>query len=168
MEYKLLASPSIKLFWKSEKVKSILTALLVVVLVSASFFYLFTKDNYQGKLTGTFLGNLPNQEETSEEENECCQILDYQEEAQEGEGLTHVARRVLENHFKKENITDFTVEHKVFMEDYLQRRLGGHSLVLGEKVTISQELISQAISEAELLSQDQLDNLKQYSGSLSP
>jgi hypothetical protein len=40
-------------------------------------------------------------------------------------------------------------------------------LVLGQEVSVSQEMISQAIQQADLLSQEQLDNLRQYSSLVS-
>jgi hypothetical protein len=174
MKYKLLSKPSITglgFAWNSEKVKNILAAFLVVVAVSGTFFYLFNKDNYQESVMGSFLGSLfSDSEETEEEpaqEVEYAQGNDYLEKAQEGDGLTHVARRVLEKHFQKQGITKYTAEHKVFMEDYIQKELGGETLVLGQEVSVSQEMISQAIQQADLLSQEQLDNLRQYSSLVS-
>ena len=89
----------------------------------------------------------------------------YRVEAQAGDGLTHVARRALEGHLQtRGGGQDLTPEHKVFIEDYIQKNLD-HStgwLQLGETVEVSESLIDEAIEEANNLSQDQLQNLSQY------
>ncbi len=171
MKFKLLKESNSARFCfalNSERVKNIATALIVVIMVGGTFFYLFNKDNYQEIFTGNFLGSLfSGLEDVSEKDEEVKEIETYKEvyreKAQEGDGLTNVARRVLKKHFQEKEITDFSPEHKVFMEDYIQKRLGSHLLELGEEVLISQELISQAIQEAELLTDSKLNNLKQYS-----
>ncbi len=88
----------------------------------------------------------------------------YGVEAQAGDGLTHVARRALQAHLQRRGNSDLTEEHKVFIEDYVQRRLD-HStgwLELGESVQVSQSLLDEAIEEANQLTESQLENLSQY------
>ena len=89
----------------------------------------------------------------------------YEVEAQAGDGLTHVARRALEGHLQtRGGGEDLTPEHKVFIEDYIQNNLD-HStgwLQLGETVEVPEELIDEAIEEANQLTEDQLQNLSQY------
>jgi hypothetical protein len=164
MNYKLLNKPGVASFLfalDKEKIKNILTALIVVLAVLGTFFYLFNKNSYQDNFFGSIFSRV-DQAEQEEEKAESCQKDVYQEEAQAGEGLTHVARRVLAKHLEGTN-DDFSAEHKVFMEDFIQKELGSQPLVLGEQVSISQDLISRAIQEAEKLTQGQLDNLRQYS-----
>ena len=88
----------------------------------------------------------------------------YVEKAEKGEGLTHLARRALEKHLQ-ENPQDFevTAEHKIYMEDYIAKKIGTGWLELGQEVEISVELIKEAIEKSTELSPEQLDNLTQYS-----
>lgn len=86
----------------------------------------------------------------------------YEVEAQAGDGLTHVARRAYQAHHGDN--PELTPEHEVFIEDYIQKNLN-HStgwLQLGETVEVPQELIDEAIEEAQELTEDQLQNLSQY------
>jgi len=84
---------------------------------------------------------------------------------QAGEGITHLARRALKNYLE-ERPTDFaeiTPEHKIYIEDYLAKKMGGGWLMLGETLTFSEDLIVEAIQKARELTPEQLENLKQYS-----
>lgn len=87
----------------------------------------------------------------------------YLEKAQKGEGLTHLARRVLKEYLK-ENPQNFEVtkEHKIYIEDYLAKSLGGRWLQLGEEVNFSEELIREALNKAQALTPVQLQNLSQF------
>ena len=88
----------------------------------------------------------------------------YSETAAKGEGLTHLARRALRSYLEN-NPQSFhlTSEHKVYIEDYLSKKMGGGWLRLGQKVEFSQNLIKEAIQRSEALTPLQLKNLKQYS-----
>ena len=88
----------------------------------------------------------------------------YQETAQPGEGITHLARRALKSYLEEKG-SDFnlTPEHKIYIEDYIQKKTGDRWLMLGETLTFSEELIVESIQKAQQLTPDQLDNLKQYS-----
>lgn len=88
----------------------------------------------------------------------------YIETAQKGEGISHLARRALKEYLK-ENPQDFTLtpEHKVYIEDYLAKKMGGRWLQLGEKMEFSQEMLNEAVQKAETLTPEQLQNLTQYS-----
>lgn len=87
----------------------------------------------------------------------------YLEVAGKGEGLTHLARRALKKYLK-DHPQNFTVtpEHKIYIEDYIAKGLGGRWLRVGEEVEISEELIKEAINKAKNLSAVQLQNLSQY------
>lgn len=86
------------------------------------------------------------------------------EVAKKGEGITHLARRALKQYLG-DNLQPFEVtpEHKVYIEDYIAKKMGGRPLKLGEKLEISGDLIKEAIEKAENLSPEQLKNLEQYS-----
>ncbi len=90
----------------------------------------------------------------------------YIEEALAGEGLTHIARRVLDQHLSEQG-NNLDAERRVFVEDYVQKTLGGEDLYLGEEVSISRELISEAINLSFSLEAKQLENLKNYSSLVS-
>ncbi len=100
----------------------------------------------------------PVEEEVSDEvvENENS----YSVSARSGEGLTHLARRALDEHGGAD---DLTAEHKVFIEDYIQKHLNRDGyLQMGEEVEIPTELIEEAIQQSENLTESQLENLSQY------
>jgi len=88
----------------------------------------------------------------------------YEKTAQPGEGITHLARRALKTYLEEKG-RDFnlTPEHKIYIEDYIQKKTGSGWLMLGETLTFSEELIVEAINKAQQLTPDQLENLKQYS-----
>ena len=168
MKIKLLKKPRFRSKITSSKIdiQKILISALVVAVVLGTFFYLFQTRDLERTYLGGFLGSIfvdPVDEDEDGEVSEIEERSDYKEEAFSGEGLTHVARRVLSNHIEKEGITDLTAEHKIYIEDYIQKELGSGGLFLGEEVVISYDLISEAVDNSRELSQDQLNNLEQYS-----
>lgn len=89
----------------------------------------------------------------------------YRATAEPGDGLTHVARRAYQGHIQSRGNGDgLTAEHEVFIEDYIQKNLDHDTgwLQLGETVEIPESLIDEAIEEAHELTEDQLQNLSQY------
>lgn len=88
----------------------------------------------------------------------------YLEVAEQGEGITHLARKALKEYLS-ENSQDFeiTPEHKIYIEDYIVKKIGGEWLKLGETLEISGNLLDEAITRSESLSPEQLENLVQYS-----
>jgi len=88
----------------------------------------------------------------------------YLEIAQIGEGITHLARRAL-NQYLQEKPQDFeiTPEHKIYIEDYLAKSTGDRWLNLGEEIEFSEVLIKEAIERAKDLTPEQLQNLAQFS-----
>lgn len=88
----------------------------------------------------------------------------YLETAEWGEGITNLARRAVRNYLK-ENPKDFEVtpEHKIYIEDYLAKKMGGGWLNLGQTLEFSEDSIKEAIEKAETLTPEQLENLTQYS-----
>ncbi len=174
MNLNFLRSSVLSDFWFSEsgeKLKNVLMAVIVVLAVSGSFLYLFERNSPQGGFLGNLSGTIPiersaeqegekesNVDETAEEQKDF-----YSEQAEEGDGLTHIARKVLRKHIQEEEISGVEEEHIIFMEDYIQKNLGGGPLSLGEEVAVSFELVSEAFQKAELLTEEQLENLKQYS-----
>lgn len=92
----------------------------------------------------------------------------YEQTAQEGDGVTHLARRAVKDYLDRTGQgTDLTAEHKVYIEDYIQKKTGDEWLNLGEKVSFSESLIKEAVDSSQQLTAEQLDNLTQYSGQIS-
>ena len=98
--------------------------------------------------------DLPESEKTNE---------GYKEVAQAGDGITHLARRAT-GKWLTENTAGYEItdEHKIYIEDYIQNRLGSEGLMLGETRTVSFDMIAEAVEAAGELSEKQLQNLSQY------
>ncbi|MBI4099184.1 hypothetical protein HY442_01485, partial [Candidatus Parcubacteria bacterium] len=83
--------------------------------------------------------------------------------ASRGEGVTHLARRALKSYLAS-NSADFELkaEHKIYIEDYLMKKVGAKALQIGEERTFSTDLVREALSRAKDLSPKQVENLSQY------
>jgi len=95
----------------------------------------------------------------------------YTKEAQRGDGLTHLARRAITEYMNEEGVT-LSAEERIYVEDYVQKRLSPERgeprfLEIGEEVEISQELIEEGVQEAENLMPAQKSNLTQYANLVS-
>ncbi len=171
MNLKLLRKPRLKsrLIANGKNFEKILISLIVIAMVFGTFFYLFqTRDlekTVLGNVFGGFIADLISEREDDEEEfiSEVEKTETYTETAERGDGLTHLARRALSNYIEENEITDLTDEHKIYIEDYIQKELGSYSLSFGQEVEISHDLISEAVNESRELSGEQLNNLEQYS-----
>ena len=88
----------------------------------------------------------------------------YEETAESGEGITHLARRALSRYLQdnEQKIAELTPEHKVYIEDWLQNRKGYHWLEIGDTITFSEDLIREAVESSLELTDAQLENLKQF------
>ena len=87
----------------------------------------------------------------------------YEEVAEPGEGITHLARKALKEYLQEKGEgLNLTPEHKIYIEDYLQKKTGDYWLEVGQKLTFSEELIKEAIEKAQTLTEEQLQNLSQY------
>lgn len=93
----------------------------------------------------------------------------YMEVAQPGDGLTHLARRAT-TRWLASNETDFQItnEHRIYIEDYIQKKMGSKRLSLEQEETVSFELIQEAVAKAKDLNEQQLRNLSKYSSVLTP
>jgi len=114
--------------------------------------------------------NLAEEEPTTEEivqETPEIQISGekkYVETAEQGEGITHLARKALKKYLQKKSQSfEVTPEHKIYIEDCIAKEIGAKWLNLGEELEISEDLIAEAIEKAETLTPEQLQNLTQYS-----
>lgn len=85
------------------------------------------------------------------------------ETAGQGDGLTHLARRSLANYLEKNSDQSLTAEHKIYIEDYLRKKVGyNKGLKVGNSVEFSKSLIQDAIQQSKTLNEKQLQNLHQY------
>lgn len=92
----------------------------------------------------------------------------YTEVAQANDGITHLARRAATRWLSENNAGyQVTNEHRIYIEDYIQNRVGTEGLNLNETRTINFELIQEAVAAAGNLNEQQLRNLSQYTAALS-
>jgi len=86
------------------------------------------------------------------------------ESAAKGEGSTHLARRALANYLEKNPDTSLTPEHKIYIEDYLRKKVGKSSGVkIGTSLEFSKDMVQEAITKSKTLNDKQLQNLHKYS-----
>lgn len=87
----------------------------------------------------------------------------YTASANYGEGITHLARRAFNELLRETGEgSDLTEEHRIYVEDYLQNKIGNEIIEIGHQETFSEELIREAILRAKQLTPKSLDNLKKY------
>jgi hypothetical protein len=86
------------------------------------------------------------------------------ESAQRGDGVTHLARRALAHYLEKNTDSSLSAEHKIYIEDYLRKKVGFQERVyVGTSVEFSKNLIQEAIGASKNLNESQLKNLQKYS-----
>lgn len=92
----------------------------------------------------------------------------YVEVAQAGDGITHLARRAT-TRWLSENQAGFDVtnEHRIYIEDYIQNRLGTQGMSLGQEMEVSFDLVKEAVAASQPLNEQQLRNLSRYTSALS-
>ncbi len=92
----------------------------------------------------------------------------FVEQAELGNGTTHLARRALAHYLEKNTDSSLTAEHKVYIEDYLRKNITHNSAVTTKtSIEFSKDLIRQAIDHSKTLNDKQLQNLKKYSARVS-
>lgn len=89
------------------------------------------------------------------------------EVAETGNGITHLARKA-SSRWLSENQAGYAVtdEHRIYIEDYIQNKLGTRGLEIGETMEISFDLIQEAVAAAGELNEMELRGLSQYTGVL--
>lgn len=86
------------------------------------------------------------------------------EKAVSGDSRTTLARKALASYLEKNNDSELTAEHKIYIEDYLRKNVsytGGVNV--GTEISFSKNLIRNSIEKAKTLTDSQLENLKKYS-----
>ncbi|MDP3957780.1 MAG: hypothetical protein Q8Q10_04770 [bacterium] len=90
------------------------------------------------------------------------------EQAERGNGSTHLARRALAHYLEKNPDSSLSAEHKVYIEDYLRKNVSFRGAVTNKtSIEFSKDLIKQGIEKSKTLSDGQLQNLKKYSARVS-
>lgn len=92
----------------------------------------------------------------------------YVEAAQAGDGITHLARRATTRWLAENNAGyEITNEHRIYIEDYIQNKVGTDRLSVGETRTISFDVVAEAVKAAGELNGTQLNNLSHYTVALN-
>jgi hypothetical protein len=92
----------------------------------------------------------------------------FVEQAERGNGSTHLARRALAHYLEKNADSSLTAEHKVYIEDYLRKNVNFQGSVTTQtSIEFSKDLIKQGIEKSKTLNDRQLQNLKKYSARVS-
>lgn len=87
----------------------------------------------------------------------------FVETAVAGNGLTHLARAATRHYLEKNTDSALTAEHKIYIEDYLRKKVGHEGGVhIGTSVEFSKSLIQEAIASSKTLNDRQLENLTPY------
>jgi hypothetical protein len=87
----------------------------------------------------------------------------YEVTAGAGDSLTTLARSVLGQYLQKNNVADLRAEHKVYIEDYLARRMGyTHRIEVGETKSVASSQIEEAINQAKDLPESSLQKIAPY------
>jgi len=83
--------------------------------------------------------------------------------AEKGDSVTTLARKAIKDYLAEANGLNLTKEHKLFIEDYIQNRISNKGLQIGEKLSISNDLIAEAVEKSGELSSAELKELENYS-----
>jgi cytoskeletal protein RodZ len=108
-----------------------------------------------GTVNGEAVGETPNAQSTHTD-------TEYSENAQVGEGVTHLARRALHGYLADKGIADLSREHRVYLEDYLTKHSNPVGLEIGEGRTFGTGLMEEALTNARALTTAELQNLSQF------
>lgn len=158
-------------WWQRLKDSPRTVSALIIILVVAAAIYAFSGNNNgtqpQPLVTPTPIvgpeGTQPLVEAIEQLPEEQEIEGGYIETASAGQGATHLARqaatRWLADHDAGYGVTN---EHRIYIEDYIQKKLGSPRLEVGDSKTVSFDLIKEAVETAGKLSPKQLKNLTKY------
>ncbi len=176
--------------WFQDNLRIIISVLIVVVIAGGIYSYsnrsqapTVTTDDQSGMLseiTGDEEKATPDNTQTTEvkedrkvPENKQEQVsstatsqeteASFVETAVKGDGTTRLARRALANYLEKNPDSTLTPEHKIYIEDYLRKKVAHKGSVrVGTSVEFGKNLIQEAISKSKNLNENQLKNLHKY------
>ncbi len=111
------------------------------------------------------LGEEPEKDQSKEIVPVSSDGKQYEKIAEKGDSITTLARKAVKQYLDENSqlAADITREHKIFMEDYIQNRIGNRVLQVNEKVVVSEDLINEALNQAQKLTAGQLENLRNFS-----
>ncbi|MDQ1284378.1 MAG: hypothetical protein QG620_726 [Patescibacteria group bacterium] len=115
-----------------------------------------TQEKSAGKTANTPSEKVSSEATSQETENS------FIETAVQGDGTTKMARRAAANYLEKNPDSGLTAEHKIYVEDYMRKRVQSGNIKVGTSVEFSKSLIQEAIAKSKGLSDSQLKNLHQY------
>lgn len=163
--------------WQRLKDSPRTVSALIIILVVAAAIYAFSGTDRTQPLapeaTSAPTETLPEEQEETENVKQQAQPTElpqeqktdkgFQQTTQAGEGMTHLARRAAANWLAENRASyEVTKEHRIYIEDYIQKKMGSPRLEVGEQQTVSFDLIQEAVEAAGKLSEKQLKNLTQY------
>lgn len=92
----------------------------------------------------------------------------YQEVAERGNGLTHLARRATARYLAENTVNySITNEHRIYIEDYIKDQMGKKRVAIGQSELITFDVLAQAVESASHLTDSQLRNLTKYTHALN-
>ncbi len=168
--------------WLTENFSSVILPILAVVVLAAGIYFYSTGRTLQNipadNIKATATAGAPTQPSGTEQKPVTTAAPNGQapaavsaaaagdviaEIAQPGNGVTHLARRALKDYLTNHSdAPTLAKEHKIFIEDYLKRKTGSQPLEIGQKLSFSTNLISEAIAASQHLSPQQLKHLSIY------
>lgn len=95
-------------------------------------------------------------QQTNNTEGEITMTASY------GDSLTVLARRATAQYISENDVQNITPAHKIYIEDYLQKRVTNRVVENGTTVSFSKAQINEAIQSANSLNDQQLRHLDGY------
>ena len=83
--------------------------------------------------------------------------------AEKGDSVTTLVRKAIKDYTAEVDGLNLSREHKLFMEDYIQNRISDKELQIGEKLSVSKDLIAESAEKSGELSSAELQELQYYS-----
>jgi len=80
----------------------------------------------------------------------------YTAQAEQGDSITRLARKLVKRYID-ENGLIVSQEQKIYIEDYIQNSIGDYDLEIGDEISVSTSLISEAILDSQDLNEYQID-----------
>ena len=112
-------------------------------------------------------------EDSSKNENQSnSPLVSYGEQfvevkATKGDGLTHLARRATSEYISHNNISDLTPGQRVYIEDYMRRRVKNVRVLPGVSVKFDLKNFEDAVTKAKSLSDEQKKHLEKFAKNIS-
>jgi hypothetical protein len=172
--------------WFQDNLRIIISILIVVLIAGGIYSYsnrtespespiadLNDAENIISESEEEVVANSDKKEETEatdQEKDSVSSIATSQETeksfiqtAAKGDSQTTLARAALANFLEKNPNSELTSEHKIYIEDYLRKKINYEGRIFtGTSLEFQKDLIQEAISHSKNLTPDQLKNLQKY------